>query len=636
MHYPLKNLYTHPNFYGSGYTAALYNNQLYLGTNRGLYTTAWLPALSENAPNLKLVNDLQGQVWQLTVVDGKLVCCMDMGLFIIDRQNNIEQLELPVGVWSFRPMHDDPSGAWLSTYNGFYTTRNNQGKWGKPRLVGGLTNYSVINYEEIEPGTLLLRVDYNDFVKATLNDSRTETITVTHLGDSIIPANSFIYKMNDKDIACTRSGFFEIDDKGGLRPAEWINQWSHAVNWNIFYRSLSCKDNLVAVLGDNVVGAYNEKTQACFLQHHAIPLITNFEEVIILNDSVSIIPNENGFAFWNMLSDVPPSHRLQILKVESVKSDTTVYVNSGTDSAFFSVPYENNSLYFHYNLLDYTNNLSGYAYSCQLDDGPWVKQVSAVAVYENIGAGKHTFRVKVDLEKEIDRNADNNVIVSSLDFRVLPPWYQTFWAYVIYMVLLTLLGIVVWYWDDKRIKSKKRKLELKQQHQIQLKEEEINRLKTEQLEMAIKHKNQELANTAISLARKNEMLSEIKSDLLKVSENIKTDGPDMPSLRRKILRLNNKINDNILQDDSLKKFEEHFDLVHDKFLEHLTEKYPDLTTNERKMCAFIKMNLSSKEIAPLLNISIRGVETLRYRLRKKIGLKQDESLINFLNKFKKH
>jgi DNA-binding CsgD family transcriptional regulator len=150
--------------------------------------------------------------------------------------------------------------------------------------------------------------------------------------------------------------------------------------------------------------------------------------------------------------------------------------------------------------------------------------------------------------------------------------------------------------------------------------------------LEVKHKNQELANTAINLARKNEVLLEIKDDLTKVSDGMKSDDPDLSSLRRKILILNNKITENILEDNSLKKFEEHFDLVHNKFMENLTKKFPELTTNERKMCAFIKMDLSSKEIAPLLNISIRGVETLRYRLRKKIGLKQEEHLAMFLNR----
>ncbi len=162
------------------------------------------------------------------------------------------------------------------------------------------------------------------------------------------------------------------------------------------------------------------------------------------------------------------------------------------------------------------------------------------------------------------------------------------------------------------------------------KEQEIITLKNEQLELKVKHKSQELANTAISLAGKNEILIELKADLLKISEELNS-GKELTNIRRNILVLNTKIDNNISNDDNLKKFEEHFDLVHNNFVEKISEQYPSLTINERKMCAFIKMGLSSKDIAPLLNISFRGAETLRYRLRKKFNLKQRESLTQFLN-----
>ncbi len=94
--------------------------------------------------------------------------------------------------------------------------------------------------------------------------------------------------------------------------------------------------------------------------------------------------------------------------------------------------------------------------------------------------------------------------------------------------------------------------------------------------------------------------------------------------------LNNKIDSNIQNDEVLRRIEEEFDLIHNNFMKHLGEKHPNLSPNERIMCAYLKMNLSTKEIAPLINISVRGVETLRYRLRKKLGLSREESLTDYL------
>ncbi len=100
-----------------------------------------------------------------------------------------------------------------------------------------------------------------------------------------------------------------------------------------------------------------------------------------------------------------------------------------------------------------------------------------------------------------------------------------------------------------------------------------------------------------------------------------------------LVPINHRIEQNIQSDDVLKRFEEQFDLIHNNFIKRLTEKFPDLSANERKMCTYLKMNLSTKEIAPLLNISVRGVETLRYRLRKKFELGREENLLDFLNSF---
>jgi len=101
--------------------------------------------------------------------------------------------------------------------------------------------------------------------------------------------------------------------------------------------------------------------------------------------------------------------------------------------------------------------------------------------------------------------------------------------------------------------------------------------------------------------------------------------------KRMIVSLNNQINSNIQSDDILKRFEEQFDIIHNKFISRVRTQHPDLTVGELKMCAYLKMNLSSKEIAPLLNLSVRGVETLRYRLRKKMDLTREDNLVEYLD-----
>jgi DNA-binding CsgD family transcriptional regulator len=83
-----------------------------------------------------------------------------------------------------------------------------------------------------------------------------------------------------------------------------------------------------------------------------------------------------------------------------------------------------------------------------------------------------------------------------------------------------------------------------------------------------------------------------------------------------------------------KQFAVHFDTIHRDFLVHLKNKFPVLSSNELKLCAYLRMNLSTKEIAQLMNISVRGVEISRYRLRKKLQVPSEANLFNFLMEIK--
>ena len=77
-------------------------------------------------------------------------------------------------------------------------------------------------------------------------------------------------------------------------------------------------------------------------------------------------------------------------------------------------------------------------------------------------------------------------------------------------------------------------------------------------------------------------------------------------------------------------FREAFDNADSEFFKKLKDLYPELSPNDLKLCAYLRLNLSSKEIAPLINISPRSVEIKRYRLRKKMNLASNENLTNYI------
>ena len=100
-----------------------------------------------------------------------------------------------------------------------------------------------------------------------------------------------------------------------------------------------------------------------------------------------------------------------------------------------------------------------------------------------------------------------------------------------------------------------------------------------------------------------------------------------------IVTMRENIDSNIRHDDDWKKFEKNFDIVYDEYLTRLGNTFPELTVSDKKLCAYLKMDLSSKEIAPLMNLTYRSVEMTRYRLRKKLNLSREQNLIEFLQRF---
>ena len=130
---------------------------------------------------------------------------------------------------------------------------------------------------------------------------------------------------------------------------------------------------------------------------------------------------------------------------------------------------------------------------------------------------------------------------------------------------------------------------------------------------------------------KNEILLDIKQDISKVSEEIE-DKRINQSLVKILSKIQNDIKKNIEHDNDWQKFQENFDLVYEDYLKRLSDKYPTLTISDKKLCAYLRMDLSSKDIAPLLNMSFRSVEMSRYRLRKKMDLDRDVNLVEYLQK----
>ena len=241
-------------------------------------------------------------------------------------------------------------------------------------------------------------------------------------------------------------------------------------------------------------------------------------------------------------------------------------------------------------------------------------------VLNNLSSGNHSVEVYKNDGASYEKVAD-------FDFKVAQPWYFSFWMILLY--LLVIGGILFFYykWNKLRYlqKMKLQAEELKHQREIlemELKaenESNIQEYEKHILELELQTKSSEVAGKSLSIAKQSEMIDNIQNIL-----NSEKDFNKLKSEIKKAIKINE------VNKHEWETFETNLNQIHNEFIIKLSKKFPNLTPKDIKLCIYLKMNLSSKEIAPMMNISFRGVELHRYRLRKKLNLTQDENLSKFL------
>ncbi|HLZ88602.1 MAG TPA: triple tyrosine motif-containing protein, partial [Puia sp.] len=370
-------------------------------------------------------------------------------------------------------------------------------------------------------------------------------------------------------------------------------------------------------------------------------LVADYEHIDPYNKYNVFVGAEKGFYHINYEEYKKNHYPIQV-RIRSVrafgKTDSLLYggyygeVDDSLEqpsSAIYSISNKWNSLHFEYTSTLYAAQSSiQYSYCLKGFDRDWSEwSKKTEKEYTNLPAGVYTFQVRSK------SNLRNESAISTYTFTILPPWYQTGWAYGLYVLLLAVLLCLLYFWQRRIFRRQQKKHEEEQArlqylHQLEMEksEKEIVKLKNEKLEAEIEHKNTELASAAMHLVQKGELLGNIREELLRMKKGGNGEGVAADEFK-KMLRILGEEN---RMDKDWEQFAIHFDKVHSDFLRILKTAYPALSAHELKLCAYLRMNLSSKEIAQLENISVRGVEISRYRLRKKLKISTETNLFDFL------
>ncbi|MBT8298362.1 MAG: two component regulator three y domain-containing protein, partial [Maribacter sp.] len=367
-------------------------------------------------------------------------------------------------------------------------------------------------------------------------------------------------------------------------------------------------------------GKFNNEPQAVRIpvpNHFRRDLgVPGFESITPLSDRLYLIGISNGYITLDLDKIKPQEYTININSISKEfynHPSDRIPIDGGNE-----IEYEENNLNFSYAVAQYDKYSEVY-YQYKLDGiyDDWSSWSSTSEIsFNNLPYGNYNFNVRAKVGNTLTNNT------ASYSFRIKRPWYLSNMAILGYILLTVFIGFLVHKTYRRHYHKKQNRLLQENRKKLKRKklkaEKKIIQMKNEQLKSKIDSKNRELAVSTMSIIRKNEFLNAIK-DQLRESEN--TD--HVKSVIRTIDR-------NINNSDDWKFFEEAFNNADKGFLKKVKKLHPELSSNDLRLCAYLRLNLSSKEIAPLLNISVRSVEVKRYRLRKKINLLHEENLTDYI------
>ncbi|WP_027392844.1 helix-turn-helix and ligand-binding sensor domain-containing protein [Aquimarina latercula] len=602
---------------GTVYTTIVFNDLLYLGTNQGLF----YKRLGKDE-QFKFVEGTNGQVWNLFSYDDTLFCGHDSGTFQIEEDSS--RLICAIGgTWIFRVVPGHPDWLLQGHYGGLSILQKQNDTWGLRHKIEGF-DYSA-RFLEIYEDQLWINHEYKGLFNLTLDKNFTKVEKVVK--DTTAPKgkNSSIAKYKNNIFYAHQKGVFSYNKE--KRKFEENNLISKAFDIE--------KKGIGKLVKDNRGGLWSfaeDELDYIFQSQFSdnldvikvpVPYVLRkemigFENILHLIDDKYLLGTTYGYMILDLSRVQSREHQIILEKVFAKKKTTEFKEIDFLDT---SPVFESNlnTVSFSYAIPEYDKYLiSKFQYKLDgfyEDWSSWSTKTNIV--FENLPFGEYTFKVRAKIGNDLSDN------VLQYKFTIDRPWYFSVLAIIIYSVLFLVLLLIMHraykrYYSKQReklVEENKKQLELKQLES----EREIMKLNNEKLTQDIDSKNRELASSTMNIIKKNEILNTIKKELQK-SES---ERGGLKNVERIIDRnLNNK--------DDWNHFVEAFNSVDKDFLKKLKAKHDNLTPHDLRFCTYLRLNLSSKEIAPLLNISVRSVEIKRYRLRKKLELEHSDSLVNYI------
>ena len=595
---PISIFYDNSGILGSVYSVVSTPKGYLMASNHGVF--------KYEDKQLSLIPNTQGQAWNISKINNKYLIGHNEGTFVYD--NGLFYKSSPInGGWNLTKSSINNSYL-QATYSGVIIYNN----------ATDLKQYIVINKilkpikyvaqnrkNEIwaaDNNRGLYRIQYNDAYETTNVENVTQRSKI---------ANDFgvkIFEFRNEILFLINKSWYTYNSiSNKLEANELFN-----ANFKNISNIVSIDENHFLVLQEGLlyhIYAYDNKFIRTIIQE-------KYYKGKIINDNLKVFKNKENY----LLNLDDGFITLQLKYANKKKSNISV-------EAFVDNTLVKNKAKIKYNSELRIHVISGVFGATRPNlfykingTKEFIPVNEGLIVLNNLNSGSHEITIYLHDGLHYDK-------ISNFQFIVAKPWYFSFWMIALYFIIIGVILYLYYKWNNLRYiqKMKLQEEELKHQKKIlemELKaENELNSQEYEKhiLELEIQSKSSEVAGKSLSIAKQSEMIEKIQGIL-----DTETDFNKLKSEIKKAIKINS------VNKHEWETFETNLNQIHNAFIVNLSKKYPNLTPKDIKLCIYLKMNLSSKEIAPMMNISFRGVELQRYRLRKKLNLVQDENLSKFL------
>ena len=595
---PISFFYDNSGILGSVYSVATTNKGYLIASNHGIYEFY--------AGKFNMLPNTQGQAWNITKIDNKYIIGHNDGTFSYDN-GSLVKINNISGGWNLSKSSINNT-YFQSTYSGVILY-DNPSDFAQRKIIKGLSK--PIKYVAQNKKNEIWAADNYRGLYRVLYDDDYKTRKVENVTQQSKIKNDFgvkIFEFRSEILFLINNVWYTYNSLAGkLEENQLFNS-----NFKNITDVVSIDEDHFMVLQNGIlyhIYANGNKFLWNIIQE-------KYYKGKLINDNLRIFKTQNHY-----LLNLDDGFISLQLKYEN-KQNSDIKVEAFNDGNL--VP---NDAEIRFNTELKINVISGiYGASkpnlfYKLNNSKdFISVKDGLIVLNNLSSGYHSIAI-------FNHNGASYEKVANFDFKVAEPWYFSIWMILLYFLVIA--GVLFFYykWNKFRYmqKLKLQAEELKHQREIlemELKaENELNVQEYEKhiLELELQTKSSEVAGKSLSIAKQSEMIENIQSIL-----DSEKDFSKLKSEIKKAIKINE------VNKHEWEIFETNLNQIHNEFIINLSKKFPNLTPKDIKLCVYLKMNLSSKEIAPMMNISFRGVELHRYRLRKKLNLLQEDNLSKFL------